>query len=176
MTDGFEQIELEEPRRAVEKAGFKTVLLAPSAEKVQGMNHSDKGDKLGVDAQLENADPDNFDAVLLPGGVANADKLRMNEDARRFVIALDSRKKAIAAICHGSWLLVSAGLVKGRNLTSYYTLQDDLRNAGANWSDAETVVDGNWVSSRQPEDIPAFNTAVIKLFGQMKAKAQASGH
>ena len=113
---------------------------------------------------LEEANPDNFDAVLLPGGVVNADALRMEEKARNFVRAMDGQGKPVGVICHGAWLLVSAGLTKGRTLTSFHTLQDDIRNAGGNWVDEEMVEDRNWVSSRSPEDLPAFNSAVVNLF------------
>ena len=108
--------------------------------------------------------PEDFDAVLIPGGVANADKLRMDENARKFVRYMDRSNRPIAVICHGPWLLVSAGLVKGRHLTSYYTLQDDIRNAGGRWSDEAVVRDKNWVSSRKPDDIPVFNKTMIQLF------------
>jgi len=162
---------VEKPRTALDDAGCKTVLIAPDSETVQAMNHDNKG----VDVKMKDADPEKFDAVLLPGRVMNADKLRMNDDARKFVKAIDGSKKPIAVICHGPWSLVSARLVKGRHLTNYYTLQDDLRNAGAQWSEQETVVDGNWVSSRQPNDIPAFNKAILELFGKAKGKFHAAG-
>jgi protease I len=171
-TNGFEEAELVEPRKALESAGAKTTVVAPDGGTLQGMNHSEKGQQVKVDRKLSDAKPDDFDAVLLPGGVANADSLRMNSDAQEFVIALDAAKKPLAVICHGSWLLISAGLSKGRHLTSYYTLQDDVRNAGAKWSDEEVVRDRNWVSSRKPEDIPAFNKEMVLLFSESSQRAK----
>jgi protease I len=162
--NGFEEAELVEPRKALESAGAKTTVVAPDGSAVQGMNHSEKGQQVKVDRKLSDAKPDDFDAVLLPGGVVNADNLRMNSDAQQFVKALDAAKKPVAVICHGPWLLISAGLTKGRHLTSYHTLQDDVRNAGAKWSDEEVVRDANWVSSRKPDDIPAFNREMVRLF------------
>jgi protease I len=175
VTNGFEQAELEEPRKALNDAGATTILISPQHGTVQGMNHDLRGDEFAVDLPMEEADPEDFDAVLLPGGVLNADTLRMNEDARRFVQATDRSGKPIAVICHGPWLLISAGLVKGRSLTSYFTLEDDLRNAGARWQDQETMLDKNWVSSRQPEDIPAFNKAMLQLFARNRESARAAG-
>lgn len=172
VTDGFEQVELEKPRAALDEAGAETIVVSPNNKTVQGMNHIDKGDELIVDQQMEHAEPDDFDAVLLPGGVVNADTLRMNEDARRFVQTCDANGKPIAVICHGPWLLVSAGLVKGRHVTSYYTVQDDIRNAGGTWADRETVLDKNWISSRKPDDIPAFNKAMLELFAGIQKKSK----
>lgn len=174
VTDGFEQVELEKPRKALQDAGAETVVIAPKGGTVQGMNHDGKADEFTVDMELDDADPEEFDAVLLPGGVGNADNLRMEEAARRFVKAIEKSRKPIAVICHGPWLLVSSGLVKGRELTSYFTLQDDIRNAGGKWQDEEVVADGNWVSSRKPDDIPAFNQAMIALFKQRAKKAKAA--
>lgn len=164
LTDGFEQVELTEPKKALEEAGATTSIIAPKPGEVQGMNHTDKGETFKVDLTLDKANPADFDAVLLPGGVANADNLRMEQKAQEFVKKIDQSGKPIAVICHGSWLLISAGLTKGHTLTSYHTLQDDLRNSGATWKDQEVVEDGNWVSSRKPSDIPAFNGAMLKLF------------
>jgi protease I len=174
-TNGFEQAELEEPRRALDHAGATTTVVSPSAGTIQGMKHDQKGGHVTVDLLLEEAAPEDFDAVLLPGGVVNADALRMNEKAREFVRAIDRNGKPIAVICHGPWLLISAGLVQGRHLTSYFTLQDDIRNAGGHWTDQETVLDGNWISSRKPEDIPAFNEGTLQLFGRKRMKAQVGG-
>ena len=175
VTDGLEQVELEKPRAALGEAGAETVVVSPKNKTVLGMNHIDKGDEFIVDQQIEHSEPDDFDAVLLPGGVVNADTLRMNEDARRFVQACDANGKPIAVICHGPWLLVSAGLVKGRHLTSYHTVQDDIRNAGGGWTDQETVQDENWVSSRKPDDIPAFNKAMLELFAGIQQKSKRAG-
>lgn len=172
-TDGVEQSELIEPRKFLDQLGAKTTLLTPKAEKIQAVQHMEKADKIAGDAPIEAADSGDYDAVLLPGGALNADKLRMNEEARRFVREIDRAYKPVAVICHGPWLLVSAGLVKSRRMTSYYTIQDDLRNAGAEWTDEEVVRDGNWVSSRQPSDIPAFNRAVAELLNRARSRQAA---
>jgi protease I len=132
------------------------------------MNHDEKADKFKVDMTLDKAKPEQFDAVLLPGGALNADALRMEEKAREFVRVFDKAGKPMAVICHAPWLLVSAGITQGRKLTSYHTIQDDIRNAGGHWQDSETLVDRNLLTSRQPDDIPAFNREMVKLFGQEK--------
>lgn len=168
VTDDFEQAELTEPKKALEQAGAKTMIIAPKSGKVQGMNHDVKADSFNVDMTLDQANPDDFDGVLLPGGALNADKLRMEPKAREFVKRIDSKGKPIAVICHGPWLLVSSDLVKGRTMTSYYTIQDDIRNAGGNWVDQEMVRDRNWVSSRSPQDLPAFNQGMVQLFSESK--------
>lgn len=170
-TDGFEEAELTQPRAALEKAGAKTILISPADNQIQGMKHHDKNKTVDVDLPLAEADPGDYDAVLLPGGALNADALRAEKAAQEFVREIDRAKKPIAVICHGPWLLVSAGLVKSRTLTSYHTIQDDIRNAGGNWKDEEVVRDANWVSSRQPSDIPAFNREMLALFAEAKAKA-----
>ena len=170
-SDGFEQAELEKPRKALEEAGAKTLVLAPKSGKIQGFVHDEKGSKVDVDMTLDKADPDEFDAVLLPGGALNADFLRAEKKAQEFVRSIDKAGKTVAVICHAPWLLVSAGLVKGRTITSYHTIQDDIRNAGGNWKDEEVIRDQNWVSSRQPSDIPAFNREMISLFSEAKGKA-----
>lgn len=163
--DGFEQVELTEPARALREAGIRPVVVSAQREPIQGMNHDEKGDKVPVDLIFSEADPEHFDAVVLPGGVANADEIRMHPKAQAFVVAMQEQGKPIAVICHGAWLLVSAGLVGGRTLTSFPSLQDDLRNAGATWVDEEVVVDGNFVSSRKPDDIPAFNRELLRKLG-----------
>ncbi|HLI05980.1 MAG TPA: type 1 glutamine amidotransferase domain-containing protein [Ktedonobacteraceae bacterium] len=165
----FEQVEMTEPRKALEQAGAKTVLISPQSGEVQGMNHDQMGQKFKVDMQLDQANPDDFDAVVVPGGALNADKLRMVEKARDFVIKMDEKNKPMAVICHGPWLLVSSNLVNGRTLTSYYTLQDDIRNAGGHWLDESVVRDRNLVTSRFPQDIPNFNKAMIELFMEAKS-------
>ena len=170
-SDGFEQAELEKPRKALEESGAKTLVIAPKSGKIQGFVHDEKGDKVDVDMTLDKADPDQFDAVLLPGGALNADFLRAEKKAQDFIRKIDQAKKPIAVICHAPWLLVSAGLVKGRTLTSYHTIQDDIRNAGGNWKDEEVIRDRNWVSSRQPSDILAFNREMISLFSEARSKA-----
>ncbi|MBV9172084.1 MAG: type 1 glutamine amidotransferase [Chloroflexi bacterium] len=171
VSDDFEQAEMTEPRRALQEAGAETVLISPKPGQVQGVNHDQKADKFPVDMTLDQADPDQFGAVLLPGGALNADFLRMQPKAQEFVRRMDSQHKPFAVICHAPWLLVSSGLVKGRTMTSYHTIQDDLRNAGAKWVDREVVRDGTWVTSRQPSDIPAFNREVIQLFGEHRSGA-----
>ena len=170
VTDDFEQAEMTEPRKALEQAGAKAVLISTHSGQVSGVNHDVKADKFNVDMTLDSASPNDFDAVLLPCGALNADALRMNPKAQNFVKQIDSSDRPIAVICHAPWLLVSSGLVKGRTLTSYYTIQDDIRNAGANWVDQEMVRDRNWVSSRSPKDLPAFNPAMVSLFAEYKAR------
>ncbi len=174
VTDDFEQAELIEPRKALQEAGAETTVISPKPGQVQAMQHDDKTEKIKVDMALDRANADNFDAVLLPGGALNADNLRVEKKAQEFVRKIDQAGKPIAVICHGPWLLVSAGLVKGRKMTSYHTIQDDLRNAGAQWEDAEVVRDRNWVSSRKPDDIPAFNREMIQLFGASRKEKRAA--
>jgi protease I len=178
VTNDFEQVELTEPKKALEQAGAKPLIIAEEAGQVQGMNHDVKADKFKVDMTLDQARPEDFEAVLLPGGALNADKLRVNPKAQEFVRQMDRASKPLAVICHASWLLVSAGLTKGRTLTSYYTIQDDIRNAGGNWQDREMVRDRNWVTSRSPRDLPAFNQGMISLFGESRSQSgfQASSY
>lgn len=171
-TDDFEQSELTEPRKTLDEAGATTSVIAPHSGQIQGFKHDEKADKIRVDITLDEARPEEFDAVLLPGGALNADALRVNKKAQEFVRRIDQSGKPIAVICHGPWLLVSAGLVRGRRITSYHTIQDDLRNAGAHWEDHEVVRDRNWVSSRQPSDIPAFNREMISLFREARAQVR----
>ncbi len=166
LTDGVEQVELLEPKKALENAGAKVTVISPKAGQLQGFKHHDKADKIPVDMELSKANPADFDAVLLPGGVINADALRVEKKAQEFVRVMDEAGKPIAVICHGSWLLVSADLMDGRTITSWPTLQDDIRNAGAQWEDKQVLRDDNWVSSRKPDDIPAFNREMISLFSQ----------
>jgi protease I len=170
-TDGFEQVELTEPRKALEEAGAETSVIAPKSGKIQGMKHHDKADKIEVDMTLGEAKPADFDALLLPGGALNSDALRVEKTAQTFAREIEKAGKPIAVICHGPWLLASAGLTKGHSLTSYHTIQDDIRNAGGEWADQEVVQDKNWVSSRQPSDIPAFNREMITLFSQHSRNA-----
>jgi protease I len=169
-TDGVEQVELTEPRKALDQAGAHTTLIAPKAGKIKAMNHDQLADEFDVDVALDQANPEDFDAVLLPGGAMNADSLRMENSAQEFVRYMDDSGKPIAVICHGPWLLVSAGLVDGRTLTSYHTIQDDIRNADGQWIDKEIVRDQNWVSSRQPSDLPIFNQEMIKLFSEHRPR------
>ena len=168
-TDDFEQSELTEPKSALEDAGAQAFIVAPRSGHIQGMKHDEKVDRFPVDQVLAEADPEQFDAAVLPGGALNADALRVVPEAKNFVTAIDRAGKPIAVICHGPWLLVSAGLVSGRKLTSYHTIEDDLRNAGADWQDIEVLRDRNWVSSRRPGDLPAFNRAMLALFAEHQA-------
>jgi protease I len=167
-TDLFEEAELTEPRKALDAAGARTEVIAPKAGEIQAVQHDTKTQKVKVDRTLDAVNADEFDAVLLPGGAMNADALRIERKAQEFVRKINEAKKPIAVICHGPWLLVSAGLAHGRKITSYKTIQDDLKNAGATWTDQEVVRDGNWVSSRQPSDIPAFNREMIALFAEAR--------
>jgi protease I len=171
--DGFEQVELTDPKAALEKAGAKTAIVSPSEGKVKGWQHTKWGDELPVDVPLAQADPAQFDALLLPGGVMNPDKLRRNEAAQRFVRHFFDEGKPVAAICHGPWTLIDSGVAKGRKMTSYHTIQSDLKNAGAQWSDQEVVVDGNLVTSRKPDDLPAFDREMVKLFAGARETAGA---
>jgi protease I len=164
VANGFEQVELTEPRKALEEAGAKTEIVSPAQGKVKGWNHTEWGDEFPVDVPVEQARAENYDALLLPGGVMNPDKLRRNEFVLQFVRDFFGAGKPVAAICHGPWTLIDAGLADGRKMTSYETIQMDLKNAGANWVDAEVVVDGGLVTSRKPDDIPAFNRKMIEEF------------
>jgi protease I len=166
VTDGFEQVELTEPKKALEEAGAETQIVSPKKGEVEGWKHFDAGDKFTVDVALDEADAGNYDALLLPGGVANPDQLRMNPKAVAFVKAFFDAGKPIAAICHGPWTLIDAGAVEGRTLTSWPSLKTDLRNAGAEWVDEEVVVDNGLVTSLKPQDIPAFNQKMIEEFAE----------
>ena len=161
VDDLFEQAELDEPKKALEAAGATVHIVSPKGPTVTGMKHHDQGDSFAVDVQLDQARPEDYDGLVLPGGVVNSDSLRMVEAARAFAQQVDKAGKPIAVVCHGAWLLISADLASGRVLTSWPSLQDDLRNAGATWVDREVVCDGNWTSSRKPEDLPAFNREFI---------------
>ena len=164
VADGFEQVELVGPKKALEQEGATTKIVSPAGAEVQGWNHFEKADTFAVDVPLEKANADEFDALLLPGGVANPDQLRGLPKAVDFVKRFVAQRKPIAAICHGPWTLIEAGAVRGRKLTSWPTLKTDLKNAGANWVDQEVVVDQGLVTSRKPADIPAFNEKMIAEF------------
>lgn len=168
VADDFEQVEMTEPKKALEHAGAQVTLISPVSGQVNGVNHDQKADSFKVDMPLDQANPHDFDAVMLPGGALNADALRMQPKAREFVQQMDTTGKPLAVICHAPWLLVSSGLVKGRTLTSYYTIQDDIRNAGGHWVDQEMVRDRNLVTSRSPKDLSAFNSAMVALFSEYK--------
>jgi len=175
VTNDFEQVEMTKPRQALDDAGAETYLISPAEGEVQGMNHDVKANRFKVDVPLDEANPADYDALLLPGGALNADELRTNPKAQEFARHFDEEGKPIAVICHAPWLLVSANLVRGRTLTSWPTLKDDIRNAGGNWVDQEVVIDNNWVSSRGPKDIPAFNEKAIQLISEgKKARKEAA--
>ncbi len=163
---GFEQSELIEPKKALEAAGAKVDIVSPQAGKVKGWTHKNWGDEVAVDRSLDSAKADQYDALLLPGGVMSPDKLRANKAAVQFVKGFVEANKPIAAICHGPWTLIEAGATKGRRMTSWPSLATDLRNAGAQWVDEECVVDGGLVTSRKPDDIPAFNRKMIEEFAE----------
>ena len=164
LTDGVEQVEYTRPREFLEQHGAKVTLLAPKkkGDKVQGFNHLTPADKFTVDMDVRDARPEQFDALVLPGGVANPDMLRLSQEAIGFIQDFGGTDKPIAAICHGPWTLIDAGIAKGKRMTSWPTLQNDLRNAGAQWSDEKVVVDGRLVTSRKPDDIPAFDEALLQ--------------
>jgi protease I len=164
--DGVEQVELTEPWKAVEKAGAEPVLLSLEAGEIQAFEHLDHGDTFTVDEEVAKADPADFDGLVLPGGVANPDFLRADRDAVAFVRAFFDRGKPVAAICHGPWTLIDAGVVKGRTLTSWPSLRTDLRNAGATWVDEEVHVDQGLVTSRNPDDLPAFCAKLVEEFAE----------
>jgi protease I len=166
-TDGFEEPELTEPVKALKESGAHVTIVSPTPGDIQGVRHDlDKTVKVKVDRVVKEAQTDEFDAVLLPGGAINADRMRAVPEVQAFLQGMQGAGKPIAAICHAPWELVSAGLVRGRTLTSYHTLQDDIRNAGGKWVDQEVVEDDNWVTSRKPADIPAFNKKMIELFSR----------
>jgi protease I len=156
----FEQAEYEEPLEQLKAAGADVTTVAASQKELHGMQHVKIGDGFTADVLLDDIEFDDYDVLVLPGGVINADKLRMNDRAREWVVRFADGGKLVAAICHAPWLLVSAGVVKGQELTSYYTLQDDIRNAGAQWTDEEVIVSDNFITSRKPDDIPAFVEAI----------------
>jgi protease I len=168
VTNGFEQAEFTQPKKALETEGAITKVASEKRGQVQGFNHDTKADSFKVDLTFDELDASSFDAVLLPGGVMNSDHIRLLPAAQNFVKAMQQQGKPIAVICHGAWLLVSSGLVSGRTLTSWPTLQDDIRNAGGKWVDRQVVLDGNWISSRKPDDIPFFNEKVIETIANYR--------
>ncbi len=169
-TDGVEQVEMTEPRKALDAAGAKTELVSPAKGQLQAWRHMDKGDKFPVDVELDAADPNNYDALVLPGGVANPDQLRNMPKAVQFVKSFFEQDKPVAAICHAPWMLVEADVVRGRTLTSWPSLHTDLKNAGAKWVDREVVEDNGLVTSRKPDDLPAFNKKIVELFSQAQQR------
>ena len=165
-TDGFEESELTEPMKALQQAGATVTIVSLKPGEIQGFKHHEKSVRIAVDAALSTVKPDQFDAVVLPGGTLNADALRSVPEVQQFLKAMSA--KPMAVICHAPWELVSAGLAKGRTMTAYHTIQDDVRNAGARFEDQEVVVDGNLITSRQPSDLPAFNREMLRVFGQSR--------
>jgi protease I len=173
-TDGFEQSELLEPRKALDEAGATTQVVSPAGKKIKGWDQKDWGKEVSVDVPLDSAHAEEFDALLLPGGVMNPDQLRMNPTAVQFVKQFTDAGKPVAAICHGPWTLVEAGAVRGRTMTSWPSLKTDLNNAGASWVDKEVVNDQGVVTSRRPDDIPAFNREMIRLFSEGQGKSRST--
>jgi protease I len=172
-TDGVEQVELTEPVRALKQAKVEVVVIAPHSGQIQGMNHDQKGDKLNVDHDLDSVSPETFDALVLPGGVANPDTLRVDPKAVAFVRHFVQANKPIAAICHGPWTLIEAEGVRGHRVTSWPSLRTDLRNAGATWEDKAVVRDGTLVTSRKPDDLPDFCREMLKLLGETPQRKAA---
>jgi protease I len=172
VADGFEQVEMTKPRNALADAGAETKIVSPKAGQIQGMHHADKGDKFDVDLALDQARPEEFDALVIPGGLMNPDQLRSTPEALEFIRHFFREGKPVAAICHGPWVLIDAGVVRGRTLTSWPAIKTDVRNAGGNWVDEEVVVDNGLVTSREPDDIPAFNQKMIEEFCEGKHTPQ----
>lgn len=172
-TDMVEQIELTEPWKAVEDAGGNPELVSLEEGEIQGFNHYDKADRFTVDHKLEEVSVDDYDALVIPGGVGNPDTMRMDENAARFVREFCEAGKPMAAICHAPWMLVEAGVVRDRRLTSFWSIKTDVENAGGNWVDQDVVVDGNIVTSRNPDDLPAFNRELLELFARAPVGAAA---
>ena len=166
-TDYFEEKELTSPLEALRKAGATVHIIAPHDGEIKGLNHVDPGKSVPVDKTLDEVQPEEYDAVVIPGGAINADHLRIDEKAQAFAREmLVTLKRPTAVICHGAWLLVSADVVRGKTLTSYHTIQDDIRNAGGEWTDKEVMQDGNLITSRRPDDLPAFNNALLNALAQ----------
>ena len=168
VTDGFEQVEMTEPRQALDEAGAQTRLVSPKEGRVKAWKFIDRGEEFPVDMPLSKARAEDFDVILLPGGVINPDKLRMDENAVLFARDFLDAGKPVASICHGPWTLIETGKMRGRRLASWPSLRTDIENAGAQWVDQEAVLDGNLVTSRKPDDVPAFNREVIALFGRIR--------
>jgi protease I len=171
-TDGFEYVELTEPRKALEAAGAKTEVVSPKDGQIKGWNHTDWGDSVRVDKNLKSAKESDYDALVLPGGVISPDRLRMDRQAVAFVKSFFDAHKPIAAICHGPWMLVEAGVVKGRKITSWPSLKTDIQNAGGEWTDQPVVTDQGLVTSRKPDDLPDFNKKIVEEFAEGKHKLQ----
>ena len=174
FTDGAEQVEVTEPLEAVRKAGAETDIVSLEKGEVEMWKHFDKGDKMTAEVAVADADPSDYDGLVLPGGVANPDQLRLNKDAVKFVRAFFEQDKPVGVICHGPWMLVETGVAKGRKVTSWPSLQTDLRNAGADWVDEEVVVDNGLVTSRKPDDLPAFCAKIVEEFAEGKHKQRVA--
>jgi protease I len=173
-TDGFEQVELTEPKKALEEAGATTEVISPKSGEIKGWKFTDWGDKIRVDKTLDEARPGDYDALVLPGGVINPDHLRMEPKAVNFVKEFAQSGRTVAAICHGPWTLVEAGVVRGKKMTSWPSVKTDLKNAGANWVDEQVVEDGNFITSRKPDDIPAFSRKIIEIVADNKQQLRAA--
>jgi protease I len=169
--DGFEESELTEPRKALEGAGAEVDVISESEGEIQGYRHHDKAGKVRVDRTLDQVKASDYDCLMLPGGALNADAARNNPKVRTFIREMDSDGKPMAVICHAPWELISAGIVRGRKLTSWHTIEDDICNAGGEWVDREVVIDRNLVTSRGPKDLPAFNREMLSLFSRVHAGA-----
>ena len=174
VADGFEQVEMTKPRAALNEAGAQTTIVSPKAGQIFGMNHEEKGDSFEVDLMLEEARPEEFDALMIPGGLINPDTLRSTPEALEFTQHFFREGKPVAAICHGPWVLIDAGVVRGRKLTSWPAIQTDVKNAGGNWVDEEVVVDNGLVTSRKPDDIPAFTRKMIEEISEGRHAKQAA--
>ena len=172
---GFEEVELTDPKRALEQAGARVDVVSPQSPKVKGWNHTQWGNEIAVDRRLDEVRADEYDGLLLPGGVMNPDRLRANETAVRLVKAFVDSGKPVAAICHGPWTLIEAGAARGRRMTSWPSLATDLRNAGADWVDMEVVVDNGVVTSRKPDDLPAFNRKMIEEYAEGRHEPGRTG-
>jgi protease I len=176
VADGFEQVEMTKPREALTEAGAETKIVSLKSGPIQGMHHADKGDKFEVDLTVKDARPEEFDALMIPGGLMNPDALRSTEEALDFTRHFFEESKPVAAICHGPWVLIDAGVIRGRTVTSWPAIKTDVKNAGGKWVDKEVVVDNGLVTSRKPDDIPAFNQKMIEEFceGRHEAKREAA--
>ncbi|MBV8674606.1 MAG: type 1 glutamine amidotransferase [Acidobacteriaceae bacterium] len=173
-TDGFEQVELTEPKKALEAAGATTEVIAPKSGEIKGWKFKEWGDTVRVNKTLDQARPSDYDVLLLPGGVINPDHLRTEPKAVQFVKEFAQSGKTVAAICHGPWTLIEADVVRGRKMTSWPSLKTDLKNAGANWVDEQVVADGNFITSRKPDDIPAFSQKIIETLADKKQHLRAA--
>lgn len=176
VTDGFEEVELTSPRRALADAGAQTAIVSPNSDTVRGWQHTRWGDEFEVDTAVDAANPNDYDALVLPGGVMNPDELRRHPHVQSFVRKFFEEHKPVAAICHGPWTLIDAGVIGGRRMTSYHTIQMDLKNAGASWVDEDVVVDSGLITSRSPDDLDAFNQALIEKVAEGRQNGKSTAH